>query len=817
MKTQISPQVPAGEARCGVFLCECGPQIAPRVDLKALAKLLDDAAVADHLEVLPFPCLRPGLERVKEAVVEKGLNRVVVAGCERRIMLKKFETALQEVGLMQGLVDMVNLRDHVAQVQTGAPAPLARHGAKLIKASLAGLRAIATPTELKVDFREPIMILGGGIATYGAAQELLRRGVKTIVAIPGKDFEEEIRRLHDRYPGERHYHERLRQLMREVYGSPLVQKIIGGTVEKVLGRVGEYHVTISFADQPPQEYQVGTIIAALDGETYESPEFWHDGGRILSQRELEESLWLQGLPQHRVVFWINDLEMGQPCGQLSARAAWHTATHILEKSPQAQVAILYNQQIPLPLSTSERVWGRQLGLALVPYDGSVRPVVQSGYITYSRPEDQIEHELAWDQLVLSPRWRIGAAVARTAQILGKEVVEGAFLERHPQVVMPHEVALDEKLPIVGSARQPCGLEESLRQGRQAAKKKAALLEKARAGQLKAVLNVCQVDPEVCTSCGLCREICDCGAIEPVEGLGGSTPRVVDPLVCTGCATCAASCPNLAITSQIYNTARYEATVAALARELEEEEILGFGCQWSGIPAADNAGLHGLRGNSGFYLLPLQCIGQLDPMVMGRAFLEGANSLLLIGCRPEECHHSYGLDHCWGRVLLLKKLLSMCGLERERIVLAHSDLTKPEQYLQTVRSFRATMDRLGPIQRDAATLEMLRALYDTLHRERVRWALGVSLRLPYERTYPSQMPNPIAYDKVLTDIVTEDFLQARITNLLKKKPRKSLQLHDIAQVLEVDQELAHDCLKEMGREGLISIVLINRIPYYGLQQ
>jgi hypothetical protein len=100
---------------------------------------------------------------------------------------------------------------------------------------------------------------------------------------------------------------------------------------------------------------------------------------------------------------------------------------------------------------------------------------------------------------------------------------------------------------------------------------------------------------------------------------------------------------------------------------------------------------------------------------------------------------------------------------------------------------------------------------------VRWALGVSLRLPYERTYPSQMPNPIAYDKVLTDIVAEDCLRARISNLLQRKPRRSLQLQDIAQALEVPQDQAHDCLKEMGREGLVSIVLINRTAHYGLQQ
>ena len=61
------------------------------------------------------------------------------------------------------------------------------------------------------------------------------------------------------------------------------------------------------------------------------------------------------------------------------------------------------------------------------------------------------------------------------------------------------------------------------------------------------------------------------------------------------------------------------------------------------------------------IIRMRCIGELDPIIMGRAFLNGANGLLLLGCKPETCHHSYGLDHTWSRSLMLKKLLELCGL------------------------------------------------------------------------------------------------------------------------------------------------------------
>ena len=52
---------------------------------------------------------------------EKGLNRLIVAGCESRILHKRFEQALEALGMAAGQIDLVNLRDHVAQVHSGGP------------------------------------------------------------------------------------------------------------------------------------------------------------------------------------------------------------------------------------------------------------------------------------------------------------------------------------------------------------------------------------------------------------------------------------------------------------------------------------------------------------------------------------------------------------------------------------------------------------------------------------------------------------------------------------------------------------------------
>lgn len=798
----------------GVFLCECGNKIASKVDLAYLKKDLSKNPLVTHVEISPFPCMAPGIENIKSVIESKGLDRVLIAGCEERIMLKKIERELEDTGFEQGDIGIVNLRDHVAGSFDGDPESLAVKGSKLIKAALASLNVYTPGPKKKVDINGPVMIVGSGIATYSAAKELIKHNIDVVISVYSDDVEDEIRMLHETYPGERHYHDHLRKVMQEVIESPYVKLIVGCDLEKVKGKVGDYTLTFKTPEDDTIEHKAGAIIAALDTHMFhQGSEFGHDGEQILCHTEMEEYIWLNEPVHENVVFWLNDLENNQPWSQLSARSAWNMARYIKEHSGISQVSILYNDKISLPLGAAERALSRKLGIGLVPYDGAVTPAVQSGFITFARRDVLLEEELSWEKLILSPVRHLSVESRKIAEILHFDIAENRFLERNPQMVRPEQIGQTEKF-LAGSARKPCDLQETLRQGRRAATKVAEIVEKARSGKLYAPRMVVTVDESKCTGCGLCKQVCDCGGIEPDDEAKGGTPRSVDPMVCTGGGTCVAACPHNALTLQGRSFDQMEARVISLVRNLEERELFGFGCNWGGGAAADLAGLRGMKYDPRFYLLPIPCIGQLDPRVMARAFLEGANGLLLIGCPPEECHHSYGLDHTWARVTLIKKILNLSGLERERIALAHADLNNPEQYIRVVEKFIATIDELGPIVHDEKTMERLQGAYDTLLNPRVRWVLGAGLRVPWEGTYLGDRRNSLAYDQTLTDVLKEEFLRTRVLNVLMSSD-KTIKATSLATVLEEDQWQLSQCLTEMVNDGLISKLYKDRSPYYNI--
>ena len=108
-----------GELRIGVFVCDCGLNIAGAVDC---------AAVSEYAETLPdvtcvvrnkYTCADPGQNEIKDAIRELKLNRVVVASCTPRQHEPTFRKCVLEGGLNPYLMEMANLREHCSWVHPG--------------------------------------------------------------------------------------------------------------------------------------------------------------------------------------------------------------------------------------------------------------------------------------------------------------------------------------------------------------------------------------------------------------------------------------------------------------------------------------------------------------------------------------------------------------------------------------------------------------------------------------------------------------------------------------------------------------------------
>jgi heterodisulfide reductase subunit A len=164
------------ELRIGVFVCDCGLNIAGAVDC---------AAVTEFAETLPdvvcsvrnkYTCADPGQNEIKDAVREHKLNRVVVASCSPRQHEPTFRQCVLEAGLNPYLMEMANLREHCSWVHPGDWDGATAKAKDLVASAVARARFLQEQEELGVPVTPRALVIGGGVAGIEAALELADQG-----------------------------------------------------------------------------------------------------------------------------------------------------------------------------------------------------------------------------------------------------------------------------------------------------------------------------------------------------------------------------------------------------------------------------------------------------------------------------------------------------------------------------------------------------------------------------------------------------------------------------------------------------------------
>ncbi len=166
----------AEELRIGVFVCECGHNIAGTVDCEAVrahASQLPDVVIAQRNR---YTCSDPGQQQIKQAISAHNLNRVVVASCTPRLHEPTFRACLAQAGLNPYLFEMANIREQCSWVHQNDPAGATRKAMDTVTMSVARARYLQAQKEIEVPVSRAALVIGGGIAGIQAALDLADAG-----------------------------------------------------------------------------------------------------------------------------------------------------------------------------------------------------------------------------------------------------------------------------------------------------------------------------------------------------------------------------------------------------------------------------------------------------------------------------------------------------------------------------------------------------------------------------------------------------------------------------------------------------------------
>ena len=264
--------------------------------------------------------------------------------------------------------------------------------------------------------------------------------------------------------------------------------------------------------------------------------------------------------------------------------------------------------------------------------------------------------------------------------------DGFFEIAHPKM-RPVEAHIDGVF-IAGCASGPKEIQVSIAQGGAAAAKALRLLS---SGELALDPVTAVVDTDKCIGCKLCVETC------PSKAISVERTAMVDEASCKGCGTCAAACPVDAIDMRLFSDEQILAQVrAATATRREYPFIVGFLCNWCSYAGADLAGTSRIQYPPNMRVIRVMCVGRVDPSFVIEALRNGADGVLISGCRLGECHYDKGNRQAYQRVQVLRGVLEAVGVNPGRVKIIWCAASEGEILAKEVRTFVDELKEIGPI-------------------------------------------------------------------------------------------------------------------------
>lgn len=127
----------------------------------------------------------------------------------------------------------------------------------------------------------------------------------------------------------------------------------------------------------------------------------------------------------------------------------------------------------------------------------------------------------------------------------------------------------------------------------------------------------------------------------------------------------------------------------------EPKIIAFVCKWCTYAGADLAGTSRMTYPANVRTLMLPCTGRIDVSFVIRAFLDGADGVMVSGCHPGDCHYTAGNYRARRRWILFRDLLDTLGFDLNRLELAWISAAEGAKWVKAIQAFTDKVKALGP--------------------------------------------------------------------------------------------------------------------------
>jgi coenzyme F420-reducing hydrogenase delta subunit len=127
----------------------------------------------------------------------------------------------------------------------------------------------------------------------------------------------------------------------------------------------------------------------------------------------------------------------------------------------------------------------------------------------------------------------------------------------------------------------------------------------------------------------------------------------------------------------------------------QPKIVGFLCNWCSYAGADLAGTSRTSYPQNVRIIRVPCSGRVDPLFVLKAFQDGADGVMVLGCHPGDCHYQQGNYIARRRYSLMHRLLEFTGVESGRLFVDWVSASEGKKFADVVTTFTEQVRALGP--------------------------------------------------------------------------------------------------------------------------
>ncbi|MBW2517497.1 MAG: hydrogenase iron-sulfur subunit [Deltaproteobacteria bacterium] len=658
------------EIRIGVFVCDCGTNIAGVVDVPAVvdyAKGLDRVVLADEGR---WSCSVDYLGKMQALVQEHNINRVVVASCTPRTHERLFKRTIKEAGVNPYLLEFVSIREQVSWVHMKEPQIATQKAKDLIKMGVAKAALLEEGQEIRLPVKTDCLVIGGGISGMNAALSTAAQGFNTYLIEKEPELGGLLNQIcfvsHDdhKLPAARIVEAKVNQ----VNAHPHIKVFTDTQVEALEGYIGNYKVTLkSNGSESSQKLDISTIIVATGMQELEPLGQFEYGKdpRVITQLQLDGKLRNKDLGDVSNVIMIscvNSKNETRGCCHIGCHTSVKNAIAIKHLCKDAGVHILYRDMSLIKEEGTAQQLAKRLGVKFLRFPDDRYPEVrkENGNLKVKVYDLLLgkEFELPSDLIVLTTAFRGNDSVGQVKGLLKVSANPDGFFQESHVKLGPLEFATDG-VSLAGCAKAPMTFRESSEAGIGAAMKASIPMQK---GFIETEGIVADIDLTDCSQCGLCSKRCPYSAIKVDQE---QNPAVIQAL-CKGCGLCAADCPNECISIVHYSDEQVFAQVEAALEEKPDQKIIAFVCHWCALGGVDMAGVSRLQYPSNARLIRVMCSARVSMKMMQKPFELGAAGVLVAGCEFPTCHYIEGNYAAEKRLKKAQKKLAKAGYDPEKL-------------------------------------------------------------------------------------------------------------------------------------------------------